>query len=291
MARRTVSDDLPDVFRGSVAVCEGWVTRGQLRNRDLVVPVLHDAYRRAEVPLSHALKCRAAGLVVPGGTVLTGRSLATVRGAGLAATDDDVTMVTLARRAPALRGVDVRSASKGQLDHGEWHGIPVATPHRMAFDLAARLPLEDAVAVLDVIARQGLVDLSTFGLWLADRHDDDVVAVREAVTWADRRSESPPESRCRVRLRRAGYDVVPQHEVHDARGFLARVDLALTLLRIAIEYDGAWHGGGRQVVRDRERLNRLREAGWLVVHVTAGTLRSPGALVAAVDAAVAQRTR
>lgn len=281
---------LPEIFRGSVAVREGRLRRGQLRNRDLVAPVLHDVYRRADVEPTHQLACRGAGLVVPSGTVLTGRSLATVWGADLAGPEDEVTMVTLARKAPELRGVSVRVASRGPLAHGAWHGMPIATPHRMAFDLAARLSLEDAVAVLDAVARRGLIELAAFSRWLADRHDHDVVVVRRAVTWADRRAESPPESRCRVRLRLAGYDVVPQHEVHDGRGFVARVDLALPALRIAIEYDGAWHGDGRQVARDRERLNRLREAGWLVVHVTAATLRSPGALVAAVSVAVAQRT-
>ena len=280
---------LPDVFRGSAAVRQGLITRKQLRNRDLVRPVLYDAYRRTHVELTHLVKCRAAALVVPRGSVLTGRSLATVWGTDLARTEDDVTLVALARPGSRRRGVAVRVASTGPLHHGEWHGLPTATPHRMAFDLAARLPREDAVAALDVVARAGLIGLERFGAWLAGRHDDDVVAVRAAVRLCDARAESPPESVCRVRLALAGFHAVPQHVVRDARGFVARVDLALVELRIAVEYDGAWHGDGRQVARDRERLNRLREAGWIVVHVTAATLREDGALVALVAGAVAQR--
>jgi very-short-patch-repair endonuclease len=280
---------LPDVFRGSTAVAAGLLTRSQLRNRRVVQPVLYDVYRRADVEPDHALRCRAAGLAVPAGTVLTGRSLAHVWGVDLARPDDDVTMAVLGRAAPEMSGVSVRVVRRGPLAHGRWRGIATAGPYRMAFDLAARLPLEDAVAVLDAVARERLIDVAGFQRWLLGRHDDDVVAVREAAALADARAESRPESVCRVRLLRAGHEVVPQHVVRDENGFVARVDLALLVLRIAIEYDGAWHGDGAQVVRDRQRLNRLREAGWIVVHVTAAMLRGTGALEAAVARAVSQR--
>jgi hypothetical protein len=38
--------------------------------------------------------------------------------------------------------------------------------------------------------------------------------------------------------------------------------------------DGLWHGEPGQFSRDRERLNRLREAGWRVVFVTARGLHN-----------------
>ena len=47
---------------------------------------------------------------------------------------------------------------------------------------------------------------------------------------------------------------VPQHVVRGAGGeFLARVDLAYPDLRVAVEYDGAWHAEDGQFVRDRRR--------------------------------------
>jgi very-short-patch-repair endonuclease len=49
--------------------------------------------------------------------------------------------------------------------------------------------------------------------------------------------------------------------------------------RIAIEYDGAWHGAPGQLARDRRRLNELVAAGWTVLHVTATDLHDPRALV------------
>src|SRR3712207_9447547 len=59
----------------------------------------------------------------------------------------------------------------------------------------------------------------------------------------------------------------------------ARVDFAYPELKLAIEYDGAWHGKPGELGRDRRRLNRLSAAGWLVVFVTAADMHATDALV------------
>jgi very-short-patch-repair endonuclease len=51
-----------------------------------------------------------------------------------------------------------------------------------------------------------------------------------------------------------------------------------------------WHVLREQLERDRLRLNRLHEAGWTVLHVTAAMLRHPDEVVATVRAAM-QRAR
>ena len=290
--RRPWPDELPDVFRGSAAVAQGVLTPSQLRSPRLV-RIFHDVYRPASVPMTHALACRGAGLIAPASARLTGRSLATVRGLSLLKGSDPVEMVApLPDAATGVRGLRVRAASRGPLGSGTWRGVPVTSRERMAFDLAARHDLETAVSHLDAAAGKGLVDLGAFASWLKDRHDDDVVAVREACALADARAASPPESVCRVRLHRAGLPVVPQHQVHAGARLVARVDLALVELRIAIEYDGRWHGAlVSQLDDDRRRLNALRDAGWIVVHVTAATLADRGALEDAVHRAVRQRLR
>ncbi len=82
---------------------------------------------------------------------------------------------------------------------------------------------------------------------------------------------------------RRGIATVPLVVVRDGSDrFVARVDLALPELRLAIEYDGAWHGDTRQFARDRRRLNELTAAGWRVLFVTAADLRDRRALVARV---------
>lgn len=88
----------------------------------------------------------------------------------------------------------------------------------------------------------------------------------------------------------AGPVPVPQYTVRTpAVAFVARVDLAFPDLRIAIEYDGLWHGEPGQPAKDRRRLNRLLAAGWVVVHVTASDLHDHGALVAQIRKLIAVR--
>ena len=112
-----------------------------------------------------------------------------------------------------------------------------------------------------------------------------------AVELADARAESQPESVLRVVLALAGLPPVPQFVVRGPGGvFLARVDLAYPELRVAVEYDGAWHAEDGQFARDRRRLNLLTAAGWSVLHVTAADLRDPALLVQRVRALLRRAT-
>ena len=116
------------------------------------------------------------------------------------------------------------------------------------------------------------------------------VRARRAVDLADERAESPPESVLRVLLRSAGLAPVPQYVVRDAEGrFVARVDLAFPELRVAVEYDGAWHGRPGQLARDRRRLNALVAAGWTVVHLTAADMHAPDRVVTSVTTLLRER--
>jgi very-short-patch-repair endonuclease len=64
------------------------------------------------------------------------------------------------------------------------------------------------------------------------------------------------------------------------------VDFGWPEAKVAVEYEGLWHGAVQQVARDRRRLNALRAAGWTVVFVTAADLRDPVRLVAQLAAAL-----
>jgi very-short-patch-repair endonuclease len=80
---------------------------------------------------------------------------------------------------------------------------------------------------------------------------------------------------------------VAQYEVRDAGGFVARVDFAWPGARVAVEYDGWWHGQAQNVPKDRRRLNRLTAAGWTVIFATADDVDDPVQLVARIGAALA----
>ena len=74
---------------------------------------------------------------------------------------------------------------------------------------------------------------------------------------------------------------------HEGRE-VARVDFAWPDLRLAVEYDGAWHAEPGQFARDRQRPNRLQAAGWTVVFVTAADLHRPAQLLATIRTALAR---
>ena len=279
--------DLPDVFRGSQALAEGLLTRRQLRGPS-VVRVFRDVYRPAWVPRTHELACRGLALVMPREARFTGRSLAVLLGVPLAWPEDPVEVLLPEHLRCELRDVSVRRTVRPEEGDRWVQGLPVVSDLRMGFDLAEPWPLPLAVGHLDAAVRDGLVDLDDLVRWLTTRHDDGVVHVRRASGLVVPAAESVPESQVRVLLGLAGIELTVQHVVrHDGR-FVARVDLAVRGLRLAVEYDGRHHGLGAQLSLDRQRHNRLVAAGWTVVYVTAELLRDPRRLVAEVRGAMAQ---
>ena len=162
---------------------------------------------------------------------------------------------------------------------------------RTAVDIARTDPVLDSVPALDVLLAGGIIGLHELRDAAAGLKDVRGARwARQAASLADRRAESQPESRLRVILALAGLHAVPQFTVRDATGaFAGRVDLAFPAHRVAVEYDGAWHGAAGQLGRDRRRLNRLAAAGWVVFHVTARDLYDVDGLLAALRALLADR--
>ncbi len=70
-----------------------------------------------------------------------------------------------------------------------------------------------------------------------------------------------------------------QFVIRDGARFVARVDFAWPGHRLALEYDGAWHGGTAQFRADRARLDAVTSAGWRTVFATAVDLRRPAGLL------------
>ena len=279
MRPRGATVELPRVFLGVEAVNAGVLTPGQLRGPK-VRRVLRGVYAPAFVPHDHELRCEAAGLVVRNGGQVTGASMATVLGVPLARPADAVQVVVPDDGGQERYSDIAFRRVSGPLEPGQpWRTATLASPCRMAFDLAARVDHPEAVARLDAVARAGLVTRTQLQAWLLDRHDNDVRDVRAAVARIDPRAGSAPESKCRVHLLDAGIEVTPQHDVVHLGRTVARVDLAVVVSRLAIEYDGGWHVLREQLEADRRRLNALHEAGWDVVHVTAELLRRPRSLV------------
>jgi len=278
---------LPGVFIGSHAIAAGLISKRQLRSlgyRRLV----HGVYADPSLQVDHQLRSRAVALLLPGGAAIGGHSAAAWHGAPFAAVTDPVTVVGPADLVWAgPRGVRVHRSQGVVPIARDDDGVPVTSPLRTAWDVAALEPLATAVAALDAMVKSEAVcipDLLTMcaagtGRW-------GVTRVRRAVGLVDARAESPPESRVRVALVMAGLAPVPQYEVRSLGQVLGRVDLAFPEARVAVEYEGAYHFEDGQIVRDDARYARLRAAGWTVIRLSSADLRDLDAVVARIRAAL-----
>jgi very-short-patch-repair endonuclease len=111
--------------------------------------------------------------------------------------------------------------------------------------------------------------------------------IREVLGLADRRSESPMESRVRVVLVLGGLPPQVQYPVV-VNGRRYRLDLAYPAQRVAVEYDGEAHRLQARARRDLVREADLTAAGWTVLRFDAHVVMSrPGRIVAEVRAELA----
>ena len=279
---------LPGVFIGSHAVAAGLLTRRQLRERSYR-RLVHGVYADPGLEFDHRLRCTGVALLLPSGTAVAGHSAAAWHGAPFAGPHDPVSII----RPPSVlwqgpREVRVHQADVSPADI-EWHDdTPVTSAVRTAWDLAAWEPLGTAVAALDAMVRSTCLAIGALHAAVAaGTGRKGVVRVRRAVQLVDPRAESAPESRVRVALAVAGLAPVPQYEVRSGGTFLARVDLAFPEHLLAVEYEGAHHFDGTQIVRDDQRIARLEAAGWRVIRLSAVDLRDLDTVVTRVRAALA----
>jgi hypothetical protein len=255
-------------FRGTEAIRAGEVTWGQLRG-PAYQRVFPDVYASAALELDLAARSRGAYLLVRDrGGVLAGYSAALLLGADCAWPDAPAEVIVPGGRR-THPGIRVQRVTVPPSDVATSGGCRLTNPARTAWDLARRLPTVEAVVAVDALARVGRFDPAAL---LARRcrepgargcrHLDDVV------TLADRRAESPMETRLCVTLTRVGLPPEPQYSIYDEYGFvLARVDLAYPAAKLALEYDGSSHFNRRRAELDHERDTLLAEHGWLTQRV------------------------
>ena len=169
-------------------------------------------------------------------------------------------------------------------------GIEITKPDRIAFDLARRAPtLTERVAAVDALAYNCKIDLADVMMLrhrhLGARHGGEVA---EVLRLADRRAESPMESRARMALVLGGMPPLAVQYPVVIRGRRYYLDLAYPEQRIAIEYDGADHRTQQRARRDLEREAALVSAGWRILRFDAYVvLFEPERIVAEVRAKLA----
>lgn len=177
--------------------------------------------------------------------------------------------VTVPRASSRLRvpGATVHRADLADDEVVEHAGRVVTTVLRTTCDLARRLPLPEALAVLDSALRQRLVRLRDVQRCAGRAAGPGSARLRRAISLADPRSESFLESYCRGVLCAAGLrPPATQYEVRRTGMLIARVDVAWPAVRLAVEVDGfAFHADRDAYRRDRRRLNALQLEGWTVL--------------------------
>jgi hypothetical protein len=242
-----------------------------------------DVYADARLAPSHRLQVVGVSLVMPGSAVFGGLTAATLWGATeLTTAGDDVEVVV----PPGVRwtpgpGVRVRTAELGEDVVPDRPHLRRTARVRTAVDLIRRGVLDDAVVLLDRLVAARVVELPAVRAALDQLLPGRGTRLaRQVAVLADGLAGSPQETRVRLLLHRSPLPrPVAQHVVRRDGRFVARVDFAWPEHRLALEYDGLWHGEPGQFQRDRRRLNALLAAGWRVVFVTAADLHHPERLL------------
>jgi very-short-patch-repair endonuclease len=100
------------------------------------------------------------------------------------------------------------------------------------------------------------------------------------------------ETRTRLVIVDAGLPrPLAQYVIRDNEGrFIARVDLAYPVERVALEYEGDHHRERTAFRRDIARINALTGLGWIVIRVTAEDIyRNPQQLTRRIAEVLRQR--
>ncbi len=189
---------------------------------------------------------------------------------------------TAPARAPSGKTITGHSVTLGTGDIRELAGVRVTSPAATWAQLSESLELYDVVAVADFVITgnpfNNVLPLATLeeleGVQLA-RGSARGRRIRVlALPMVQEGPLSRPESVLRCVLVRAGAPLPQMNpSILDARGsFIAMPDLAWPQFSFAIEYEGDHHREKGQFRRDIRRIERLVDAGWSVMKVSADDL-------------------
>jgi hypothetical protein len=269
-------------FRGSAS----GLTKQQLRN-PRYSRVTHDVYVLAEPGLDLLTRVDAAKVALPDGVPCTITSGLLQK---LPVDDDGV--VHLGRAPGAARSRREEIAVHRLLFQPDElmvvKGRTISSGPRTFTDLAVDLDLEDLAAVGDVVLRRwGDAALDEAVRRAAGRPG--VSLLRAVRPLLDPGSDSPAETRARLRLHAAGFTAL-RHKVtvtDRGGGWLGVPDLADPVAKVGLQHEGAVHFllGEAQRRKDLDRDEVVRQEDWQVVSSTALDLATPDRLVRKMTAA------
>ncbi|SDS96632.1 Transcriptional regulator, AbiEi antitoxin, Type IV TA system [Microlunatus soli] len=277
-----------------------------MRQRGEIRRIRRGAYSdSADQPLldEHRLLIRAAAAVTESDSVVSFGSAGVLH--DLPVEPDAYRRVHLTRKRNSggriRRGVHVHVAPLGDSEIVDLAGIPVTSLDRTFVDLARTTSLQDGVAIGDAALRRGMDMGSVTDQLEAANYRRGIRKARRVASMLDIRSESVGESRSRlVMIEQDLPRPELQVEFNGDDGFAAAVDFYWHEFDVIGEFDGKIKYGrllrpgeepGDAVFREKQREDRLREMGFIVVRWTWDDLFTPGLLAARIRRAFALARR
>jgi len=276
------SPDLPSTPISIAQARSLGINPAHLRSRKLQRPFY--GVRSLGLDLSAVFdRCLAYSSVMSDAAVFSHSTAARLWGMPLPLALDEELHVTVAlpRRAPAGAGV---VGHRQRLEPGarvSLSGLAVASPAATWAQLGELLTIDDLTAVGEY-----LLTGNPYAKQLPLADIEDIMAAievrlrgpghRNRMTAAAQMKEGPlsrPETFVRLLLTRCGIPMpLINSDVYDGGRFVAMPDLKWEEFKVALEYQGEHHRGRKQFRADISRLEKLIDAGWLVVQVTAAEL-------------------
>lgn len=254
-----------------------------LRGQDLVRPIR--GLRIAREADSLLARCRAYARHRKTDFAFSHTTAATLYGVPLPHVDPLIHVCVRAPgRAPAIAGF--AGHKLGRWETRVVHELPVTTPEQTWVDLAQLLARDALVAAGDFLVSGRRPLSSRVALARALEQSGGrrgVHRAREALSLVREGSESPGETRLRLLLSGAGLPAPTLNHVLRGSGgeFIARVDFAFPLHRVALEYEGDFHRVEQTIwQKDIHRQSRIEDLGWRVVRVTSADISSSAELIA-----------
>lgn len=285
----------------------------RLRARDVLRPrrgtVVLEGYRPHHDP--YVAKCLEIGATLAPGHFISRRSAAILHGLPCPEPPEGLVEVgsVWPRRAPRRADIAGHRVRAGTISMCEKRGLMLPSAADVWCQLAAVLELDDLVVAGDSLIT-GKLKISSGGrrrrpraspenLALAiERHRGSTGTGKRDIARALLRApvDSPQETRLRLLIRASGFTEPVVGCPVPVIGRVLHADLGYPDLKIAIEYQGAYHFGDQveQGRWDTRRMELMRESGWRVLLVTAYDLAHPREflrrLASAIAAASAQNT-
>jgi very-short-patch-repair endonuclease len=259
-----------------------------VRHREIVrvrraAYVLADAYADAQPSERYLLRVKAILRSRDSGDRASHHSALAVLGIGTVGTSWDVVAIE-------SKGISRPRVRAGLAKH-PWSGgdtwstreHSTVAPATACVQVAVADGFEPGVCAMDSALRLGLCTIADLREAVAASLPPlRRTLAQRAVSCCDPRAESVGESRTRIILTDAGFDVRAQVDLADERGFIGRVDFLVDEC-VVVEFDGLQKYAGAEghtaLTAEKAREERLTRLGYEVVRIIWSDLADPVAVV------------